>query len=182
MFTRQTRPSAWLVDGPTPRRPATGVLPRVKSASHPSQAPFSALERRNAPFVFNALRTLFLTPKLQPSSFQEVPDSLKHIENVTDAFSFTCALLLRSLASERKLTRLLSIACALFCKYGGVAAKLRTELDCQQSLLIFARQAHACQPHSQGLRFRSRASKLTQQHGPARSPLMNPLADQRQVA
>jgi hypothetical protein len=183
MFTRQTRPSALCEERPTPRRAATAatrVLPRAKRRSLLSHAPFSALERRNATFVFNVLRTLFLTSKLQPSSYQEVPHCLKYSENVTGAFSFTSALLLRSWAQERKLTPLPSCACARFRRNGGYPAKFGLNIDCQQSLLVFARQAHACEP--QNLRFRERASKLTQHPSPARSPLMNPLAHQRQVA
>jgi hypothetical protein len=183
MFTRQTRPPALRVDRPVPCVPATPaarVLPNVKSLSLPSHAHFSAVERRNAPFVFNALRTLFLVPKLQPSSFQEVPHSLKQSQSVTGAFSFTSALLLRSWAQERKLTPLPSCACARFHRNGGYPAKFGLNIDCQQPLLIFDRPARAREP--QDLRFRERASKLTQHHNPARGPLMNPLAHQRQVA
>jgi hypothetical protein len=175
MFARGECPSALLVGRPMPRRPAapaTRLLPRAKCASFPSHAPFSALDRRNAPFVFNALRTLFLAPTLQPSSFQEVPHSLKQCQSVTGAFSFACALLLRSWAQERKLTPLPSCACARFRRNGGYPAKF--------AMNIFAPPAHPCEPRD--LRFREHASKLTQHHNPARGPLMNPLAHQRQVA
>ena len=73
------------------------------------------------PLVLSTLRTLFLAPERQPSPFHAFRNSLTHRKNITIAFPVTSALFVRSFAQERKSTPFLSCACALFCRYVGVA-------------------------------------------------------------
>ena len=90
-------------------------------------------------------------------------------------------LLLRSWAQEQKLTPLPSFACAQFRENGGYLAKFGLNTDCQYSLLVCGEQALARETPSLDLHLGGHVSKLAQDHSPARSPLLNPLADQREV-
>jgi len=140
MFALQDRASAFFAGHPASCRPirptVMRVLPPANGGNLHDQALQFSLERRNVPFIFSTLRTLFLAPKLQLARFQSAPHSSPHGDNVTFAFPVTSALFVRSLARVQYSTPLLSIACALFCENGGVGAKFGLHLDCQQSLLI----------------------------------------------
>jgi hypothetical protein len=122
-----------------------------------------AHERKTAPSVFSNLRTLFPAQNLQPSPFQSLPHSFVHHENTTLPFPVTSALFLRSFAQERKLTRLFSCACALFCEKWGCHEKFGSLLDCQSSGLstIFTILAHpAAQTRSVSKRTAMRLNRV----------------------
>jgi hypothetical protein len=182
MFTLQACASALRTGDPAPGRPSPPRRARLSSTLPPTQAPHSSQERENAPFVFSELRTLSFPRKPQPAFSQQVPHSLPHSANLTAAFPITSALFVRSWAQERKLTPLLSIACARFRRNGGYPAKFGLNIDCQQSLLIFGAQAHAYEAHSQGLRFRECATRLVAVPRPTRNSFMNPLMSPGRVA
>src|SRR5579862_8325642 len=112
MFVTKARPQ----DAALSCRPAD-------SAKGPRSSANFGNTRKNAPFIFSSLRTLFPTPNPQTSHLHPLADSFKYSKDVTPAFPVTSALFPRSFAQERKSTPLLSSACARFCRYVGVCAK-----------------------------------------------------------
>src|ERR1700691_5237368 len=98
-------------------------------------------QRKYAPFILSKLHTLFPAPKLQPAHFHALPHSLPHRRNLTLAFPRTCTLLPRSRTKQRKLTPLLSCACARFCRYGGYAANSRTTLTLRDEVDLVLRRS-----------------------------------------
>jgi len=98
-------------------------------------------ESQTRPCVFSRLRTLFSAQVLQAPYFHLLPHSLPQERKVTPAFPARSRLFLRSSAQERKLTPLLSGACARFREKCMGGAKFGRNLDCQESLLIFAEQS-----------------------------------------
>jgi hypothetical protein len=148
-----------------PRRP----IPSATRVLHfNTQVPFSFDERKNEPFIFSTLRTIFLPETLQPILFQQVPRSLKRLANVTTAFPITSGLFVRSFAQKRKLTPLPSCVCALFRRNGGGGAKFVLNLDCQDSLLISSGRPLTPRD-SLDSRPRELASRLAKEPRPARN-------------
>ena len=95
---------------------------RCLGLPRPQVVPFDQ-EREYPSCVLSSLRNLFLAQKLQPSHSQELAHSFTHATNLTPAFPCTSPLFVRSFASVRKSTPLLSCAYALFCKnmgYSGI--------------------------------------------------------------
>ena len=80
-------------------------------------------ERENASFILSSLRTLFLTPKLQPLHSQKLAHSFTHTESLTPAFPTTSTIFVRSSTKERKLTPLFSSIAVRFCRNVGWGAK-----------------------------------------------------------
>ena len=90
-------------------------------------------ERENRSFILNSLRTLFLAPKSQPSHFHKLAHSFTRNENLTAAFPIISTLSVRSFASVRESTPVLSGAYALFVKstregVGGCPSELQVPL------------------------------------------------------
>lgn len=111
MFAAKDRP---LPDAAVSSRPVTFAAPaRIGSQlRQDSQTP---------PFVFNGMYTLLPARELQHPCFQPFLHSLRREQNVTPVFSISPRLFLRSSTPELKLTTLFPCACALFCRYVGVA-------------------------------------------------------------
>lgn len=76
-------------------------------------------ERGLHPFVFSILRTLSFAQKSEASHFHKLANTLMLVLNLTLTFPMIYGLPTRSLAQERKLTRLFSCAPARFCGNGG---------------------------------------------------------------
>jgi hypothetical protein len=176
MLARRARPSAILagvsVTGRAIRR-AARISPPANGMRMRTLVSRSSLEPRNVPCVFSGLRTLFPFRELQIAFFQQAPNSLTQLQNITIAFSITSAPLVRSFAQERKLTPLPSCACARFCGNGGGAAKFVLDLDCQDSLLSSGGRVRSD--------IRSLTSSLANDPSPERN-IVSPLVDRRRVA
>jgi hypothetical protein len=114
--------------GPAPARRPVGSPQTLRPSTN-----FGDI-RKNAPFIFSTLRTLFLARKPQTSRLHPVAHSFASAKNITPAFPFTSALFLCSFAQERKSTPLLSFACARLCGYAGVCAEPKRNTAAQVGL------------------------------------------------
>jgi hypothetical protein len=106
-------------DKDQPAQDAALTCRPADSSEAPRSSTNSGKTRKNAPFIFSSLRALFPAPQPQTPPLHPLAHSFTHNKNLTLVFPFTSALFLRSFAEERKLTSLLSCACARFGEYRG---------------------------------------------------------------
>jgi hypothetical protein len=116
--------------GPAHSTLAAPTSPAVPSTSKPAEtsaqagalfAIFLPQERSLSPLL-SINRAISNSPShRQPSYLQSVARFWTSLKMLTPMFPVSSALFVRSLVPERKLTHLLSCACALFCEKVGVA-------------------------------------------------------------